>query len=339
MPRQPFVSSRLQGFGTTIFSQMSALAMETNAINLGQGFPDTDGPMGIRREAANAILNGPNQYPPVGGIADLRSAIVEHQKRFWGIELESDTQVVTTTGATEAIAAALIGLCELGDEVIVFDPTYDSYAAGIAMAGARPRPVVTHPADDNTFQFDEAELRAFGPRTELILLNTPHNPTGKVFSHDELALIADLCLHFNVLAVVDEVYEHLILQRRHHALRQLWDVRPNHHHLVDLTKCFSLTGWKVGWATGPSALIAAVQTAKQFLTFATGAPFQPAVASALQLDSAYFTGSGRRHAAPTRHCRSRPLRTQDSSVLAKQHLLHYGQDFAPRLQQRDQLLP
>ncbi len=289
MQRVPYLSSRLQGFGTTIFAEMSALAEKTKAINLGQGFPDTDGPLAIREQAATAALNGPNQYPPVNGAADLRVAISEHQKRFWGLTIDPNREVVVTTGATEAIAAALVGLCEQGDEVIVFDPTYDSYAAGISLAGARPRPVVLRPTGDNEFVFDEAELRqAFGPRTRLILLNTPHNPTGKVFSAAELALIAELCIEHDVLAVVDEVYEHLVFEGSHRSLAKLPGMFDRTLTISSVGKSFSLTGWKVGWATGPAALVTAVRTAKQFLTFATGAPFQPATASALRLDDDYF---------------------------------------------------
>ncbi len=289
MPRAPYLSSRLQGFGTTIFAEMSALAEKTQAINLGQGFPDADGPVAIRERAAAAVLNGPNQYPPVNGTADLRIAISDHQKRFWGLTIDPEREVVVTTGATEAIAAALIGLCQPGDEVIVFDPTYDSYAAGISIAGARARPVVLRPADDNTFVIDEAELRhAFGPRTRLILLNTPHNPTGKVFTANELALIAELCIEHDVLAVVDEVYEHLVFDGSHLPLAGLSGMFERTLTISSVGKSFSLTGWKVGWATGPAPLVTAVRTAKQFLTFATGAPFQPAVAEALRLGDDYF---------------------------------------------------
>lgn len=290
MPRQPFVSSRLQGFGTTIFAEMSQLAAKTNAVNLGQGFPDSDGPAAIREIAAAAALNGPNQYPPIGGQPDLQLAIAEHQKRFWGITLDPSTQVVATTGATEAIAASLIGLCELGDDVIVFDPTYDSYAAGIAIAGARPRPVVLRPNADQTFGFDEAELRAaFTPRTRAILLNTPHNPTGKVFSNEELSLIAQLCIEHDVIAISDEVYEHLVFDGRHIPIATLPGMFERTITISSVGKSFSFTGWKIGWATGPAPLITAVRTAKQFLTFATGAPFQPATAAALRLGDDYFS--------------------------------------------------
>ncbi len=290
MPRQPFVSSRLQGFGTTIFAEMSQLAAKTNAVNLGQGFPDSDGPAAIREIAAAAVLDGPNQYPPIGGHPDLQLAIAEHQSRFWGITLDPSTQVVATTGATEAIAASLIGLCELGDDVIVFDPTYDSYAAGIAMAGARPRPVVLHPTSDQTFGFDEAELRAaFTPRTRAILLNTPHNPTGKVFTTEELSLIAELCIENDVIAISDEVYEHLVFDGRHIPIATLPGMFERTITISSVGKSFSFTGWKIGWATGPAPLITAVRTAKQFLTFATGAPFQPATAAALRLSDDYFS--------------------------------------------------
>ncbi|MCL4167923.1 UNVERIFIED_CONTAM: hypothetical protein GTU68_039428, partial [Idotea baltica] len=269
---------------------MSQLAAKTNAINLGQGFPDTDGPAAIRDIAAAAIVDGPNQYPPVGGTPDLRNAIAEHQLRFWGITIDPETEVVATTGATEAIAAALIGLCEVGDDVIVFDPTYDSYAAGIAMAGARPRPVVLRPDGDQTFNFDETELRAaFTPRTRAILLNTPHNPTGKVFNAAELELIASLCIEHDVIAISDEVYEHLVFEGTHIPIATLPGMFERTVTISSVGKSFSLTGWKIGWATGPAALVTAVRTAKQFLSFATGAPFQPATAAALRLEDQYFS--------------------------------------------------
>ena len=290
MARLPYLSSRLQGFGTTIFAEMSALAVQTGALNLGQGFPDTDGPTEVSEAAIDAIRNGQNQYPPGPGIDDLRQAIAEHQKRFWGIELDPATEVLVTAGATEALAAALLGLCELGDEVIVFDPTYDSYPAGIAMAGAKLRGVLLEPNAGGGFGFDPDELRrAFNPKTRLILLNTPHNPTGKVFTAEELELVAELCREHDVLAVTDEVYEHLVFDDLAHIpLSTLEGMAERTLTVSSGGKTFSFTGWKIGWVSGPAAIVNAVKTAKQFLTFVNGAPLQPAIAVGLRLGDDYF---------------------------------------------------
>jgi N-succinyldiaminopimelate aminotransferase len=210
------IASRLSGFGTTIFSEMSALAERTGAINLGQGFPDEDGPAEVLEEAAAALRAGHNQYAPLAGVPALCEAIAAHQKRFYGLDVE-DVQV--TFGATEAISAALLGLLEAGDEVIVFEPLYDSYAAGIAMAGAVRRVVTLHPPD---WAFDADQLRAaVGPRTRMVLLNSPHNPTGKVFTRDELELVADVCREHELIAVTDEVYEHLVYDGEHVPLATL----------------------------------------------------------------------------------------------------------------------
>jgi len=298
MTRQPYLSARLQGFGTTVFAQMSALAEQTKAINLGQGFPDIDGPEEVARVAANAVLSGPNQYPPVQGDPALRQAVAEHQQRFWGQTVDPDSEVLVTAGATEAITAALLALCEPGDEVVAFDPTYDSYAAATAMAGARLRTVVLRPppaqartATTAPFSFDPDELRrAFSARTRMFLLNTPHNPTGKVFTRDELAFIAELCIEHDIIAITDEVYEHLAFARQHHQLAAQDGMRDRTLTVSSGGKTFSFTGWKVGWITGPSALVGAVRTAKQFLTFVNAAPLQPAIAAGLRLGPDYFTG-------------------------------------------------
>ncbi|MCP4227480.1 MAG: pyridoxal phosphate-dependent aminotransferase [Actinomycetia bacterium] len=290
--RAPYLVSRLQGFGTTIFAEMSALAAQTGALNLGQGFPDTDGPTEVSEAAIEAIRQGQNQYPPGPGVQDLRNAIAEHQKRFWDIELDPQREILVTAGATEALAAALLGLCETGDEVVVFDPTYDSYAAGIALAGARLRGVLLRPSagSDGSFGFDPDELRrAFNPKTRLILLNTPHNPTGKVFTEEELALVAELCIEHDVLAVTDEVYEHLVFEGgTHHPLAGFDGMAERTLTISSGGKSFSFTGWKIGWACGPAQIINAVKTAKQFLTFVSGAPFQPAIAVGLRLGDGYF---------------------------------------------------
>jgi N-succinyldiaminopimelate aminotransferase len=286
-PARAPLTSRLAGFGTTIFAEMSALAARTGAINLGQGFPDTDGPAEIIEAAANAMRDGRNQYPPGPGIPELRAAIAEHQRRFYGIELDPDGEVLVTTGATEAVAAALLALCEPGDEVVTFEPYYDSYAACIALAGAERRPVTLRPPD---YAIDPAALAAaFSSRTRLILLNSPHNPTGKVFTREELELVAQHCRERDVLAVTDEVYEHLTFDGREHVpLSTLPGMAGRTLTISSAGKTFSLTGWKIGWATGPRPLVSATQTAKQFLTFVSGAPFQPAIAHGLGLPDAYF---------------------------------------------------
>lgn len=289
MARLPHLASRLQGFGTTIFAEMSALAAETGAVNLGQGFPDSDGPSEIIEAVVDALRSGQNQYPPLAGIADLRHAIAEHQARFWNLTFDPDTEVLVTAGATEALAASMLALCEPGDEVIVFDPTYDCYGAAIRMAGGTVKPVVLRPADDGVFRFDANELRqAFSAKTRLVLVNTPHNPTGKVFDEDELRLIAELCVQHDVLAVTDEVYEHLVFDGEHRPLASFPDMADRTVTVSSGGKTFSFTGWKIGWACGPKPLIDAIRTAKQFLTFVNGAPLQPAIARALRLGDDYF---------------------------------------------------
>ena len=287
VPARPLLTGKLAGFGTTIFAEMSALAVRTGAINLGQGFPDTDGPESVREAAVAAMRAGVNQYPPGPGIPELRRAIADHQRRFYGIELDPDGEVLVTTGATEAIAAALLALCEPGDEVVTFEPYYDSYAACIALSGAERRTVVLRPPD---FAVDpEALAAAFSPRTRAVLVNSPHNPTGKVFGRDELELIAAHCRERGVLAITDEVYEHLVFDGREHVpLSTLPGMAERTLTISSSGKTFSFTGWKIGWATGPRALVTAVQTAKQFLTYVSGAPFQPAIAHALGLEDAYF---------------------------------------------------
>jgi N-succinyldiaminopimelate aminotransferase len=292
-PADPLVA-RMRPFGTTIFAEMSALAVRTGAVNLGQGFPDTDGPPEMLAAAAEALATGANQYPPLAGIPALRSAIAAHEQRFWGLERDPDAEVAVTAGATEAVAAAILALCEPGDEVVCFEPYYDSYAASIALAGAVRRPVTLRPGPSGRYEFDPAELRAaFGRRTRLVLLNSPHNPTGKVFTPAELEMIAGLCREFDVFAVTDEVYEHLVFPDSaapHLPLASLPGMRERTLRISSAGKTFSCTGWKIGWATGPARLISALLRVKQFLTFVNGAPLQPAVAVALNLPDAYFTG-------------------------------------------------
>ena len=293
IPADPLVA-RMRPFGTTIFSEMSALAVRTGSINLGQGFPDTDGPPEMLAAAAEALRSGANQYPPLPGIPSLRAAIVAHEERFWGLRRDPDTEVGVTAGATEAVAAGILALCEPGDEVVCFEPYYDSYAASVTLAGAVRRPVTLRPGPDGRYGFDEADLRAaFGPRTRLVLLNSPHNPTGKVFTRAELELIAGLCQEHDVYAMTDEVYEHLVFTDAatpHVPLATLPGMRERTLRISSAGKTFSCTGWKIGWVTGPAALVSAVLRVKQFLTFVNGAPLQPAVAVALGLPDSYFTG-------------------------------------------------
>jgi N-succinyldiaminopimelate aminotransferase len=286
--RQPHLNQRLQGFGATIFGEMSNLAVRTGAINLGQGFPDTDGPAVVLDAAVAAMRAGHNQYPPPLGIPDLRQAIVEHQKRFYGLAFDPDTEVLVTAGATEAIAATIIALCDHGDEVVSFEPYYDSYSACIAIAGARRVPVTLRAPD---FALDVDRLRAaIGPRTKLLLLNTPHNPTGKVFTRAELAAIAEVCIERDVVVMTDEVYEHLLYDAQHVPMASMPGMRDRTITVSSAGKTFSLTGWKVGWLCASPELVAAVRTVKQFLTYVTAAPFQPAIAAALRLGDEYFDG-------------------------------------------------
>ena len=285
---------RMRPFGTTIFAEMSALAVRTGAVNLGQGFPDTDGPEEMLEAAAAALRSGHNQYPPGPGIPELRAAVAEHQRRFWGLGYDPDGEVLITAGATEAIAAAILALCEPGDEVVCFEPYYDSYAACIALAGAVRKPVTLRPGPDGRYSFDpDALAAAFSPRTRMVLLNSPHNPTGKVFRRDELEMVADLCRRHDALAVTDEVYEHLVFtdsSTPHLPLAALPGMRERTLRISSAGKTFSCTGWKIGWASGPRHLVSATLRVKQFLTFVNGAPLQPAVAVALGLSDSYYEG-------------------------------------------------
>jgi N-succinyldiaminopimelate aminotransferase len=286
--RVPYLNARLQGFGTTIFSEMSALAVATGAINLGQGFPDTDGPAEVAEAAIAAIRAGHNQYPPGPGIPELRQAVAAHQHRFYQLAYDPASEVLVTAGATEAIAAALLALCEVGDEVVTFEPYYDSYAACIAMAGAVRRVVTLRPPG---YRADlEALARAITPKTRLLLLNSPHNPTGKVFGVDELEAIARLCVAHDLLVVSDEVYEHMVFEGSHRPLATFPGMRERTITVSSAGKTFSFTGWKIGWACAPAPLITALRTAKQFLTYVNGAPFQPAVVTGLGLPDSYFAG-------------------------------------------------
>ena len=287
--RVPYLTSRLQGFGTTIFAEMSALAERTGAVNLGQGFPDYDGPPEVLDTAVDAIRAGRNQYPPGRGVPALRAAIARHQQRFYGLRYDPDTEVLVTAGATEAIAAACLALCEPGDEVVVLEPTYDSYQASIAMAGAAPVFVTLRPPD---YRLDAEALRAaVTPRTRLLLVNSPHNPTGTVLDRTELAAIAAVAVEHDLVVVTDEVYEHLVLDGSEHVpLATLPGMRDRTVTISSGGKTFNTTGWKVGWICAPPELVTAVTTAKQFLTYVNAGPFQPAIAAGLDLPDAYFTG-------------------------------------------------
>ena len=284
---RPALNRRLAGLGTTIFAEMSARAVATGSINLGQGFPDTDGPAEIARAAADAIVGGRgNQYPPGPGVPELRHAIAAHQQRWYGLDWDPDTEVLVTAGATEAIAAAMLALVEPGDEVIAFEPYYDSYAANIAMAGGVRVPVTLRPP---RFRPDiDALAAAVTGRTRLILLNSPHNPTGSVFTRDELAAIAELAVRRDLLVLADEVYEHVVFDGEHAPIVRFPGMRERTVSVSSAGKTFSFTGWKIGWVTAAPELVAAVRTAKQFLTYVSGGPFQYAVALALGLPDAYF---------------------------------------------------
>ncbi|MFD3550635.1 pyridoxal phosphate-dependent aminotransferase [Streptomyces goshikiensis] len=286
---RPFLNRRLAAFGTTIFAEMSALAARTGSINLGQGFPDTDGPAEIAEAASRAVLSGlGNQYPPGPGVPELRTAIAAHQQRFYGLSYDPDTEVLVTAGATEAIAASLLALLEPGDEVIALEPFYDSYAACIAMAGAVRVPLTLRAPD---FRPDLDALRdAITPRTRLLLLNTPHNPTGTVLTPAELAGIAELAVRHDLLVITDEVYEHLVFEGSHTPLASLPGMRERTVTISSAGKTYSFTGWKVGWITSTPELVTAVRSVKQFLTYVSSGPFQYAVAEALALPDSYYEG-------------------------------------------------
>jgi N-succinyldiaminopimelate aminotransferase len=288
------LTAKLAGFGTTIFAEMSALAVQTGSINLGQGFPDTDGPPEVLDAAVEAIRSGVNQYPPGPGVPVLRQAIADHQRRFYGLELDPDRQVLVTAGATEALAGALLGMLDSGDEVVVFEPMYDSYQACIALAGAIAKPVVLRPGvgPQGQYGFDTDELRAaFSTRTKLVLVNTPHNPTGKVFTVDELTTIGVLAEEFGAIVVTDEVYEHLVFSgARHVPMATLPGMAERTLTISSGGKTFNTTGWKVGWASGPAELVEATKTAKQFLTYVNAAHFQPAIAVGLGLPDDFYGG-------------------------------------------------
>ena len=272
-------AARLDGIGSTIFAEMSALAVRTQAINLGQGFPDEDGPSAVVEVAVEAMRAGRNQYPPGHGTPEMVAAVIEHQRTCYGLELEP-AQVVVTTGATEAIAGAMLGLVDPGDEVVVLEPYYDSYVAMIQIAGGVRRPVTLRAPE---FRLDLGSMEAaISERTKLILLNTPHNPTGTVLTRPELEGVARLAIEHDLAVVTDEVYEHLVFDGSEHVpIATLPGMAERTLSISSSGKTFSFTGWKIGWATGPAELVAAVEGAKNWLSFASGAPLQPAIAYAL----------------------------------------------------------
>jgi N-succinyldiaminopimelate aminotransferase len=282
--------SRLRPYATTVFAEMSALAARVGAVNLGQGFPDEDGPRSMLQAAQHAIADGANQYPPGMGIAPLREAVAAQRKRHFGIDYDPDTEVLVTVGATEAIAAAVLGLVEPGAGVILIQPFYDSYSPMVAMAGAQ-RVVVPLVPDGRGFALDVDALRcAVTPRSRALIVNSPHNPTGMVLTEVELAAIAEIAIQADLLVITDEVYEHLVFDRhRHRPLAGFDGMAERTITISSAAKMFSCTGWKIGWACGPAELIAGLRAAKQYLSYVGGAPFQPAVAHALNTEDAWVS--------------------------------------------------
>ncbi len=321
------LNTLLAGSGTTIFTVMSALALQHDAINLGQGFPDAEGPADVVRAAADALLDGRNQYPPLAGVPELRQAVAAANRRFYGLDVDPAHEVVVTSGATEAITASLMALLDPGDEVVLIEPLYDTYLPVVRMLGAVPRLVRLQPP---RWELPRAELAAaFGPRTKAILLNTPMNPTGKVFTTAELAFVADLLQRHDAYAVCDEVYEHLTFDGwRHIPLMTLPGMRERCLRIGSAGKTFSLTGWKVGYVTAPRALAAVVARAHQNLTFTTPPNLQRAVALGLGKDDAYFASlSG--ELASRRDRLSAGLAGLGFDVLPAQGSYFVTADFAP----------
>jgi N-succinyldiaminopimelate aminotransferase len=281
------LTRKLAGFGTTIFTEMTRLANEHGAINLAQGFPDFDGPDFVKAAAKAAIDAGHGQYARMSGIPELHRALSSKYQRDYGLSFAENDEIVVTAGATEAIFASVLALCDVGDEVILFEPYYDSYRASVCMAGAIPRLVTLHTPD---WRLDPGELeRAFNPRTRVLMLNTPHNPSGKVFTREELEQIARLCERHDVAVIADEVYEHLVFENRHVPIASLPGMRERTVTISSLGKTFSLTGWKIGWAMAPKPLAAAVRTAHQFITFAVATPLQHGTVAALNAPASFFT--------------------------------------------------
>ena len=335
---RPLLNRRLDGLGNSIFGVMSARAVATGSINLGQGFPDVDGPRSVAEAAAEAILAGQgNQYPPPTGIPELRQAVARHQRRFYGLGYDPDTEVLITAGATEAIAAALLALLEPGDEVIAFEPYYDSYVANIAMAGAVRVPLTLAPPD---FRPDLGRLESLiGDRTRLLLLNSPHNPTGMVLTSAETEAIARIAIDRDLLVITDEAYEHLTFDREHIPLATIPGMRERTVSIGSAGKTFSFTGWKVGWATGTPELVAAVRTTKQFLTYVSSGPFQYAVAEALDLPDGYFTAMADDLKARRDLLAGGLAGDRLRGLPARRHLLHHHRHRPAGGEGRDGVLP
>ena len=283
---RPPLTHRLTPFGTSVFAEMTALALKHAAINLGQGFPDFDGPGSVMDAAIAAMKAGHNQYAPMPGVPALRQAIAAHQRHFYGLEHDPDTEITVHAGATGALCATLQALLDPGDEAVIFEPYYDAYRPGISLAGATERVVRLTPPD---FTFDRDELEAaVGPKTRLILWNSPNNPAGKVFSREEVEAIADVCVRHDLLAVTDEVYEHIVFEGEHIPLATLPGMRERTVTISSAGKTFSFTGWKIGWTCAPPPLAAAVRATHQFITYAVATPFQHAMAAALQSPASYY---------------------------------------------------
>ncbi|MGW0021660.1 pyridoxal phosphate-dependent aminotransferase [Rhodococcus sp. NPDC003382] len=287
-PRPVRTVNRLRPFASTIFAEMTSLAIQHDAVNLGQGFPDTDGPAAMLEVARQAISDGVNQYPPGPGMPELRRAITDDRAARYGLEYDPDGEVLVTVGATEAISAAILGLVEPGDEVLLTEPYYDSYAASVALAGATRRAVPLERSGSG-FVLDVDALRAaVTDRTTMLVVNTPHNPTGTVYDDATLTAVAELACERDLLVLSDEVYEHLVFDgRRHTPLASLPGMAERTVTVSSAAKMFNVTGWKIGWALGPRELIDGVRAAKQFMSFVAGAPFQPAVAYALKHEQAW----------------------------------------------------
>ena len=331
-------AARLDGIGSTIFAEMSALAMRTRAINLGQGFPDEDGPSSVVDVAVEAMRAGRNQYPPGHGTPEMVAAVIEHQRACYGLELEP-AQVVVTTGATEAIAGAMLGLVDPGDEVVVLEPYYDSYVAMIQIAGGVRRPVTLRAPD---FRLDlDSMAAAISERTKLILLNTPHNPTGTVLTRAELEGVARLAIEHDLVVVTDEVYEHLVFDGSEHVpIATLPGMAERTLSISSSGKTFSFTGWKIGWATGPAELVAAVEGAKNWLSFASGAPLQPAIAHALTHELGLPPQARGPTCRPSATCCARDCGKLDVDVRVPEGTYFVTTDVAPpRLARRTRVLP
>jgi N-succinyldiaminopimelate aminotransferase len=284
--RRPPLTSRLSGFGTSVFAEMTALARRHGAVNLGQGYPDFDGPEFVKKAAVAALRAGHNQYAPMPGLPALQEAVAAHQKRFYGIEHDPAEEVTIHAGATEALCATLAALLDPGDEAILFEPFYDAYLPGIALAQAKARVVPLAPPE---LRLDPAELEAaLGPRTRLLVLNSPNNPAGRVLSMKELEAVAATCVKHDLVAVTDEVYEHIVFDGQHVPLATVPGMRERTVTISSAGKTFSLTGWKVGWSCAPPELAAAVRSVHQFVTFAVATPFQHAAAAALAAPDEYF---------------------------------------------------